>query len=261
MADLHPRAPWKDVTFAGGFWNCEERLAKLLTYVRPWFRNIVVVVQESPDRTLEVAQELADVVITDEWHGRGDPSISLAVQNIKTRYAFVVADDEWPSEDLLNSFQDLVNELHAQKRDGAWIPFESWIDGFDFTKGDQHLRFFETRIGWPPEPHARPMTDNTLLWHTGSIKHARTLDEMMVDYTRRYEMGADHPEWPESVQPHNQRMMHSATRAIAEKRGWDYVKAFEWWPKVREFAWEGQDQFDPPAEQKPVRRRARKTTP
>lgn len=257
MADLHPRAPWKDVTFAGGYWNCGERLEKLLTYVRPWFRNIVVVVQESPDNTLEVARSLADVVIEDKWHGRGDPSIHLAVKNVKTKFAFVVSDDEWPSEDLLNSFQDLVNEMRHKSRNGAWIKFESWIDGYDFTKGDQHLRFWETHISWPPEPHARPATDNTLFWETGFIKHDRSLDEMMVDYVRRYEMGLDNPKWSPTVQPHNQKMMHSATRAIAERRGWDYVKAFEWWPKVREYAWDGEEQSDPvpDAEEEPAPRR------
>jgi len=251
MSDLHPRAPWKDVTFAGGVWSCEERLEKLLTYVRPWFRNIVVAVQESDDRTLEVARDIADLVLEDKWHGRGDPSINLAVTNISTRYAFVVADDEWPSEDLLNSFQDLVTEMRRTGREGAWIKFESWIDGYDFTKGDQHLRFWDkSAAGWPSEPHARPMIDNTLLWGTGFIKHDRTLDEMMLDYVRRYEMGLENPGWSPTVQPHNQRMMHSATRAIAEKRGWDYVKAFEWWPKVREYAWDGEEQFDAaPAEE------------
>lgn len=245
MADLHPRAPWKDVTFIGGYWNCGERLEKLLAYVRPWFANIVVAVQESPDNTLEVAREYADVVLQDEWHGRGDPSIHLAAKNAKTRYGFVVSDDEWPSEDLLYSFQDLVNELRAKNRVGAWIKFESWIEGYDFTRGDQHLRFWETRFPWPAGPHARPATESTLLWETGFIKHDRTLDEMMLDYIRRYEMGKSHPEWPATAQPHNQRMMLTATRAIAEKNGWDYVKAYEWWPKVREYAWDGEEQFDP----------------
>ena len=53
--NLPAGAPWKDVTFTGGYWNCEERLERLLTYVRPWFANILVVVQKSPDNTLEVA--------------------------------------------------------------------------------------------------------------------------------------------------------------------------------------------------------------
>lgn len=260
MAELHPRAPWKDVTFVGGYWNCGERLEGLLSYVRPWFRNIVVAVQESPDNTLEVARKYADVVLEDAWQGRGDPSISRAAASVRTKYAFVISDDEWPSEDLLNSFQELVNELRHKGRDGAWIKFESWIDGFDFTQGDQHLRFWDnTKAKWPPEPHARPLTENTLLWETGFIKHDRSLDEMMIDYVRRYEMGAEHPEWSPTVQPHNLRMMHTATRAIAERRGWDYVKGFEWWPKVRDYAWDGEDQLDPTEEEEvEPRRRGRR---
>ena len=182
MTDMHPRAPWKDVTLVGGYWNCPDRLEKLLTYVRPWFRNIVAVVQMRPEsdrtedeqRTYDVAKRLADVVIADIWHGRGDPSISKAAASVSTKYAFVVSDDEMADEDLLNSFQDLVNEMTAHKAAGAWVPFRSLIDGYDFTRGDQHLRFWESRIPWPPTPHARPMTEDTIEWKMGHITHDRS---------------------------------------------------------------------------------------
>lgn len=248
MADLHPRAPWKDVAFAGAYWNCEERLDALLSYVRPWFSRIVTVVQESPDNTLAVAKKYADVVIQEPWHGRGDPSIHTAVYSAEKRWCFVISDDERPSEDLLYSFQNLANQLKAENRDGAWVRFRSSIDGFDFSRDqDFHLRFFNPTLGWPKEPHSRPPTENTLHWDVGYVQHDRSLDEMMQDYLRRYDLTAEHPEWVQQ-QAANVRMMLTAPRAIAEKRGWDYVKSFEWWPRVRDISFDGVDPVDPTPE-------------
>lgn len=235
---MHPQAPWEDVTFTGAYWNCAERLESLLTYVRPWFTNIVVVVQKSPDDTLKVAQDLADQVFEDRWHGRGDPSIHRAVNKVKTRFAFVISDDERPSPDLLDSFQELAETLVAEGKDGAWIPFHSSIDGIDFTKEAQgHLRFFSPKIPWPSTPHARPMTDNTLFWDHGYVDHDRTLDEMMQDYVRRYDLTGKEPSWGQ-MQAHNVKMIRSASSAIGERKGWPYVKSFDWWPRVMDIAYD-----------------------
>lgn len=245
MAELHPRAPWRDITFCGGYWNCAERLTKLLPYVRPWFRNLVVVVQESPDETLAVAREYADVVIEEPWQGRGDPSIHRAVKNAPTRWSFVISDDEWPSEDLLFSFQDLVVAMQAEAKEGAWIKFHSYIDDFDFTREqDHHLRLFLTSVDWPPHQHARPMTERTLHWKTGHIDHRRTLAEMMTDYVRRYELGVKQGATGQQ-QAHNQHMMRAASRAVAERKGWDEIRAAEWWPQVVKIAFEGSDPAPP----------------
>ncbi|TFH66385.1 MAG: hypothetical protein E4G90_03840 [Gemmatimonadales bacterium] len=119
--------------------------------------------------------------------------------------------------------------------------FHSKIDGFDFTRDqDFHLRFFDPRIGWPKAPHSRPPTENTLHWNVGYIQHDRSLDEMMQDYVRRYDLTAEHPEWVQQ-QAANVRMILTACRAIAEKRGWAYVQNFEWWPRARDIAYDGVD--------------------
>ena len=66
----HPRTPWSGVAFVGVYWNCEERVEKLLTYVRPYFKYLCVAVQKSDDNTLEVCKRLADIVIEEPWHGQ-----------------------------------------------------------------------------------------------------------------------------------------------------------------------------------------------
>ena len=265
---MHPRAPWGSVTFAGAYWNCADRLKKLLTYVRPWFKQITIAVQEAQsedDRTLEVAKSLASRVIEDKWVGRGDPSIHNAVAAASTPWVFVISDDEWPSEDLLDSFQDLVETLQNRKLDGAWIHFRSTIDGIDFTREqDNHLRFFRAGVPWPTTQHARPMLSDrqTMHWPHGFISHDRTLDEMMVDYLRRYDIGLrEHAS--EGQMSHNRRMMFGATDAVALRKGAEYVKSFPWWPQVRDLAWEGKEptyptpqQEEPPAD--PVASKSRR---
>lgn len=242
MTKMHPRAPWGDVAFAGAYWNCAERLEKLLAYVRPWFKHIVVGVQESPDNTLEVARRYADLVVEDQWHGRGDPTLNKVIRQAGKKYAFVISDDEWPTEALLNSFQDAVEAMIRGSRHGAWVHFKSTIDGFDFTREqDEHLRLFEPRFGWPSMPHARPPIDNGLRWRPSPeafVRHDRSLDEMMQDYIRRYDLTAKEPSWVQQ-QAHNVRMMQGACNAIMERRGTEYVTFFDWWPRVLEVVYKG----------------------
>src|SRR5512139_456348 len=239
---LHEKAPWGSVTFCGVYWNCADRLDALLEYARPWFKRIVVGVQTSPDNTLEVARKWADKVVEDKWHGRGDPSIQKVLNAVGTPWAFLISDDEWPSEDLLFSFQDLSEKLVADQLNGAWIHFKSSIDGFDFTREqDNHLRFFSPLLTWPPTPHSRPVTSLTLHWPTGFVSHDRSLDEMMLDYTRRWKLTKEGGWGATQIQAHNERMMQGACNAIAERRGWSYVTSFPWWSDVLEMAYHGKD--------------------
>jgi hypothetical protein len=228
-------APWEDVAFVGVYWNCAARLDKLLRYVRPWFTKIVCVVQESPDETLAVARRHADVVIEDMFHGYGDASFPLALAAVDRKWSFVVSDDEWPTRALLGSFQDLVETMPTQ---GAWFHFRSWIDGIEFTsEQDWHLRFFETRVGWPGAPHSRPPIDSFFAWRPtpdAVIEHRRSLDEMVRDYLRYIELT---DAWAsEQMRSHNRMMIRDAITAVASHKGWEYVEAFPWYQTARQIA-------------------------
>jgi hypothetical protein len=234
---LPPGAPWEDVTFSGVYWNCGRRLERLLATVRPWFTNIVVCVQESPDATLDVAKEYADVVVEDEWRGYGDASFPLLLQRVRTKWTFVVSDDEMPTRDLLASFQDLVDTMPGQ---GAWFHFRSWIDDIEFTsEQDWHLRFFETRVGWPGTLHSRPPIDGLFLWRpvpSAVIQHRRSLDEMIRDYLRYIESTESRSWASEQMRAHNRLMIRDAIVAVAQHKGADYVRKFDWFEKAKEVA-------------------------
>jgi hypothetical protein len=69
-------------------------------------------------------------------------------------------------------------------------------------------------------------------WPYGYIKHERSLNEMILDYLRYYDMGKGNRQWEE----HNKLMMHDACVVIANDKGWDFIKSHDWWPTVKEIA-------------------------
>lgn len=229
--------PYTHITFAIVVWNDQTRLHLLLDYVRPFFASLAVAVQQSEDSTLSVAREMADIVVTDAHRGYGDASFGpLLLPAIKTPWTLKVDVDEWPSEDFLQSLASAtwLCEQRAETSDGAWIPFHSSVDGIEYTEQHGHLRLFRTALGWPATLHSRPMTEKTVYWHTGHIRHDRTLDEMMQDYLRYWNVGRGNDAWD----AHNKLMMHHACAGTAASKGWDYVRSFEWWPRVEAIAFE-----------------------
>lgn len=233
---------WQDVTFAGVYWNDPVRVNNLLGYASEWFEHIVVGVQlergDGPDPTYVVADKWAERVITDHVQGYCEPTLNKVLQQIRTPWTLVVSADEWPSELLLEDMQSMLDVAAAGNdytpHDGFWIRFRSSIDGFDFlSEQDNHLRLFRTSLGWPPTLHSRPPAMQTAFWRPEAyISHDRSLDEMMQDYLRYWREGRGNAGW----EAHNKVMMHDACAAIAERRGWDYVQAFPWWPDVKAIA-------------------------
>ena len=238
--------PYEDITFAIVVWNDAKRLGKLLEYVRPWFKTLAVAVQESPDDTLAVAQELADIVVTDQHRGYGDFTFGPMLQpKITTRWTFKVDADEWPTEQLLDVLGGLTVLCDETRTRGAWVPFRSWVEDVEWEEQHAHLRLWHNNIQWPWTLHSRPMIEDTvqgLRWEdVGCIEHRRSLDEMMRGYLEYYRIGRGNKGWDS----HNKLMMRSACEGTAEHRGWDYVKSYEWWPEVEKIAFDGKEQGMP----------------
>lgn len=220
----------ENVALIGGFWNCAVRAQDLLTEMRPWFKHIIITVQDSPDNTYEVVKEIADVTIRDRWYGHGNPSFQKANARNPVPWSFLISDDERPTEELLESIPSLVGNTPY---DGFWFHFRSWIEDIEFTgEQDNHLRLWRSKFPWPPTIHSRPMIDNTQHSSIGWIEHRRSLDEMMSDYLRRYNIGLGNRKW----EAHNVRMMEQACSKIAAIKGWDFIQTRDWWPEVARLA-------------------------
>jgi len=228
----NPR-PYTHITAAMVAWNEEARIEKLLAYLRPYFDKLAVGVQEGTDATAAIASEWADVLVFDEHRGYGDATFGpKLLPQVTTPWTLKVDCDEWPSEDLLESLSTATWFAESQGLNGIWVPFRSAVDGQEYTEQHSHLRLFQTRVGWPGSLHSRPMTEATTLWNVGYFRHDRTLDEMMQDYLRYWHVGRGHAGW----EAHNSAMMYYACLGTARAKGWDYVRAFPWWPDVEAIA-------------------------
>lgn len=230
--------PYSDITFAIVVWNDAERLRRLLEHVRPFFETLAVAVQESPDDTLYVALELADIVVKDKHRGFGDATFGpRLLPQVTTKWTFKCDADEWPTDLLLGHLRRYVDEAERAGAGGVWVPFRSWVDDLEYEEQHSHLRLFRTAEGWPETMHSRPSPDVTLTGDVGHVEHRRSLDEMMRDYLSYYEKGMRNPAWVD----HNRLMMKSACDGVAAVKGWHYVRSWGWWPQVRDAAYEGRN--------------------
>jgi hypothetical protein len=242
----HPKVtPFTHITATLVVWNDQERLGQLLSWIRPYFARIVVGVQDSEDDSLSVARELADTVVEDRHSGFGDSTYGPKVLSLVTSpWALKLDCDEWPSTDLLDSLSSAtwMCEQDRDTFDGAWLPFRSSVDGVEYEEQHAHLRLFRAHLGWPAMLHSTPPTNRTLLWHTGHIRHDRTLDEMMRDYLNYWRVGLGNKGW----EAHNRSMMYHACLGTAGVRGWDYVRSFTWWPEVEAIAFKEEKPWQQP---------------
>lgn len=225
--------PYEHISSITVAWMEEDRIEALLRRMEGVFASRVLVVQKGTDRTLEIARDLLgpdDVLIEDEHHGYGDPSLPLAVAQVRTPWVFKIDCDEWPDDDLLRSLGHAAWLANSREdtNEGVWFPMYESFEGFRREGNATHLRLFRKYVGWPPMLHSRPMTERSLLWPYGYILHDRSLTEIMVDYLRYLDIGRDSPKWTEA----NLLIMRDACETVARDRGWAYVQSFDWWPTV-----------------------------
>lgn len=228
----NPR-PYSDCTVASVIWNEEARIGRLLSRLQSYFRHIVLCVQASTDRSLEIAESMAregDVVIQDEHRGFAEASVHVVAPAVRTAWAFVVAADEWPSDDLLNSVRTIIAYADRREYQGVWVPFRATIEGVPFEEQRGHLRILRRDLGWPAALHTRPKAARSFWCPRGHIDHDRSLDEMVRDYLRYLELGRGNLLW----ERHNTLMIRNACKTVAACHGWEYVMAHGWWPQVRQ---------------------------
>ena len=216
--------------------NEEPRLRALLPYVRPWFEQIVIGVQDSTDNTYAVAESLTPYVVTDRRQGFGDATYPKVQARVTTEWSFRLDGDEMPTRALLESLSSAARYCEDNALDGLWIPFRSWIEDLEWEQPHSHLRFWKSKIEWPPFLHSRPATEKTQVWHTGFVEHRKSLDEHIEGYLGYLEAGRRNPTHTE----HNKVMIRAAVEGIAQIKGWADVEAREWWPTVLTDVYGGQ---------------------
>lgn len=88
--------------------NEEKRLPPLLAQLRPHFSEIVIVDQESTDRTIELSRPYADKIISVECTGNSSSSRGISFDACSNDWIFTLDADEFITDRFLGDMQDWV---------------------------------------------------------------------------------------------------------------------------------------------------------
>lgn len=175
--------------------NEGHRLGPMLSWHRPLVRQIVVVVQESTDATLQVATELADIVIPHPMYGYCEKSRQAASDAAAYDVQLILDADELLTIPALLALPHLVETLAAGEIDGWRLRRTFWRDGqHEFTGDAQHRLVHREKVRFLDEIHTEPQTrsgswkrvptfggEETIL---PAILHLKTTAEQLLDEQR-----------------------------------------------------------------------------
>ncbi len=165
--------------------NEEYRLAGCIESCRPAVDEVVVVVQESQDRTLEIALRCADVVVPDRCHGISEPSRALGLSHCSGEWVLSLDADEA----LTHHARDHIGALcEMDLADVYLLPHTTTIGGQVFERTARPRLFRRDWVDCPVEIHsvfaarsgARVTTARGRDW----IEHRKSWDEQHLDDAR-----------------------------------------------------------------------------
>ena len=164
--------------------NEEERLPQMITNIRPWVDQVVIVVQESQDRTLTIAQRLADVVIEQSCIGYCEPHREIASQACREPWQLLLDADET----ITKQFAKQMRPLLMAGPMGYYLHRKTTLDG-KFWCDEWHYRFFDKRaVKFLDQIHTQPQERFPGLASSindyVAIEHHKTSHEQSLDDTR-----------------------------------------------------------------------------
>jgi len=174
--------------------NAEERLTDLLPRVAPLVDEIVVVDQQSTDKTVKILEKHGARVISTTPKGFADPDrdycYSLATQD----WVLAMDADETLNAELTANIREMVKDRTI---DCYWFLFENTINGVDISHllgPYPHPRLWRRllpdgtpNIRWPSKAHTLPAIASPRVCYVekGRFIHARTMDEVRRSHEAR----------------------------------------------------------------------------
>lgn len=180
--------------------NAEERLSKLLTQMASSVDEIIVVDQNSTDKTVKIAEKHGAKIIHTTPKGFADPDRDYCYSLATTEWILALDPDETPDADFMSNLRQFVREKSV---DVYWFIFDNTVDGVDISEilgPDPHPRLWrrlntngEPTLRWPSTAHTHPSINTTRVVYVekGRINHARTKEEVEKAHSERH--SAIHP--------------------------------------------------------------------
>lgn len=176
-------------------WNEGHRLAETIQLHRPLVDQVVVVVQQSPDNTLEVARQYADIVIEHPHYGYCEASRQAASDACACDWQLTLDADER----LTPEFTAVMRSLTVQRPRGYRLRRRHYLDGSHHWEGDgQHRFYHRSNVVFLDEIHTEPQakdwgkveTWGDPMWAIG-IDHYKSMSEQLLDERRCQELLSD----------------------------------------------------------------------
>jgi hypothetical protein len=228
--------PYENIAGVSVIYNEERRVAPLTATLGTWFDEVVVVVQKSTDKTLDIARKILNApthkVIEDAHRGAGDFSMPTALAAVTKPWVFVLSGDEMPDIELLRSLPDLTTALERDGLQGAFIEFEEKVDGVPYIEHGRHVRVFRPEGGWEARLHSAASHDRVGIWPIGVIHHERSLSELIIDYLGY--LAIAERDGDAGLVDVNRATIMRACETVAESKGWAYVRGLKEWPMVEQ---------------------------
>lgn len=183
--------------------NEEQRIRRCLESIK-WCDEIVVVDDNSTDRTKEVCREYTDRIFNRKWDGYANQK-NFAMQQTKNDWVLLMDSDEELSPDLIkeiqNEFQNLPPDICGYEMPrkvfylGRWINHSGWYP-------DYKLRLYRKSKGYMggEDPHETFILDGKTKKLKNDLLHYsyRDISEQVRTLNRYSSIFAEHRRWKPS---------------------------------------------------------------
>ena len=114
--------------------NEERNIKRCLSSIAPLASEIVVVVNDCTDRTVEIAKQFGAKIFVDTWHGHRDQK-NIALDKTTQPWVFAIDADEEVSDILRGQIAEFIG-ADGNGHNGAYFPRKVWFLGRWITHGD-----------------------------------------------------------------------------------------------------------------------------
>jgi hypothetical protein len=141
---------------------------RVLDYLTPLFEDVIIGVQESEDKTLEICKEYATVI--ERPSESPEETRDIVMDQVITPWVLWLDADEFPSVSLMRWLEALDISTLTQYDSVSFIRV-NYIDGFDIDGGqgtDRQFKMLKSNVRWNPKEqgrriHIHPQVQRTLI--------------------------------------------------------------------------------------------------